>query len=211
LQKIYSFDEAMDHLLQDRDKFIQSSTPKTSWLGFDHDSLPPMSFRDYPVKRGWDVSQLLSGNLQEAHQSLHSETPERAARLSSALLQSWLYFGLLEGVFETRIPIANFIRTDPEGLVLHSEPLTRWKPLVVLMLHVPKTIRESDGNMDRTIREAQTVYSQVIRFTHRPSKAYPTLSALLESILHSIMLMIEIVQGLGRALGIDYPLLSFPP
>ena len=121
------------------------------------------------------------------------------AAIAAAFLQSWLYFGPLD-VFGSCIQISKFLHKDSTGITLNSECLTRWKPLVSLILRDRRTVETSDKLMRDAIMEAQSVYSQVIRFTR------------LESILPSILLMMEVLQSfIGRALGTGFRQLQFPP
>jgi hypothetical protein len=81
-------------------------TPTTEWLGFEHERgedqemLPVQhDLNMYPTIRGWHIQQVWdNGDLRKAHPSLQDEHLSLSAvgRRVASMLQSWLYFGLLE-------------------------------------------------------------------------------------------------------------------
>ena len=67
------------------------------WLGFDHDEgyYPLTTIQEYPISRKWtrgELHELEFGNLQY-----------RSATEALAMIQSWMFFGLLESAFNTLI------------------------------------------------------------------------------------------------------------
>jgi hypothetical protein len=95
----------MEHLLETSElEKIQASIPKTSWLGFDHDETQEYSivpFEEYPLQRGWTAEQLHILRLG----GFKNTNPTSAL----AMLQSWLFFGLLESLFQEHFPSRSFI------------------------------------------------------------------------------------------------------
>jgi hypothetical protein len=95
----------MEHLVAPAElEKIQTSIPKTPWLGFDHDRTQEyhlVPFEEYPLQRGWTAEQLHSLRLG----GFKDTDPASAL----AMLQSWLFFGLLESAFQDRFPSHSFV------------------------------------------------------------------------------------------------------
>src|ERR1700729_303677 len=94
----------MEHLLDPSElPNLKASLPTTSWLDFDHDSqeYPLVSFAEYPLQRGWTAEQLHSLRLGSFRDTDPAST--------LAMLQSWLFFGLLESAFQERFSSRHFI------------------------------------------------------------------------------------------------------
>ena len=112
----------MEYLLDpvDLEKFGQE-LEKVPWLGFDHDTTqeyPLVSIRDYPLLRGWTKTRL---------EALEYSPVSDIETLS--MLQSWLFFGVLEHVLGVRMRTANtlivlegkaFLKTDGLRPILHG-------------------------------------------------------------------------------------------
>lgn len=106
-----TFWDAMEHLVDHHELAeIQGSIPKTPWLGFDHDETQEYAvvpFEEYPLQRGWTVEQLHYLRLG----GFKDTNPASAL----AMLQSWLFFGLLESAFQEHFSSHSFIfTTNPE-------------------------------------------------------------------------------------------------
>lgn len=109
-------------------------TPTTRWLGFKHqmhrdEEWIPLQ-RDlnlYPVVRGWSIFQAWDrGDLRKSHPSLEDESlsPTIVGECFSAMIQSWLYFGLLEAVTGKWLDVSYLVRPDETGrIVLYSRNL----------------------------------------------------------------------------------------
>lgn len=106
----------MEHLLDPVERGARnlevSLTPPIPWLGFDHDltAKPIVSFEDYPLQRNWtreEISKLSHGEVPA------SRTPDE----SLAMIQSWMFFGLLESAFHTRFATHDYTR-DTDGQVV---------------------------------------------------------------------------------------------
>lgn len=95
----------MEHLVDDLELTkIQDSIPKTPWLDFDHDNTQEydvVPFEEYPLRRGWTIEQLNYLRLG----GFKDTDPASAL----AMLQSWLFFGLLESAFQEHFPSNSFI------------------------------------------------------------------------------------------------------
>src|SRR5271154_97904 len=116
----------MEHLLRNPTKFKFDDAFRTRWLEFDHSAFSPTSFADYPTERGWDKERLLEGDLAGAHPSQQAKTREDIAFSAAAMVQSWLYFGFLEGICEERVDTTKFISITIEAdgyRTLHSTEL----------------------------------------------------------------------------------------
>jgi hypothetical protein len=102
----------MEHLVDPAElEKIKASIPKTPWLGFDHDKTQEyrlVPFEEYPLQRGWTAEQLHNLRLG----GFKHTDPASAL----AMLQSWLFFGLLESAFQERFPSRSFVlETETEA------------------------------------------------------------------------------------------------
>ena len=106
------------------------------WLGFDHYAQETTTFDLYLRNRGWDFKELLDGTIKVPHDELSDATDKTPATRAAAAIQSWLYFGFLEGILESRIQptlFEKFLFTHNDGSVtLHSgalfDVLSEWIP-----------------------------------------------------------------------------------
>ncbi len=92
--------------------------PLTPWLGFDHDSDDGVSLseiQDYPSHYDWEPRMIWEGSLREAHLCLKNLNHESVASAVAAMLQSWLYFGLLESVLGKHMHVSYLVRADGAG------------------------------------------------------------------------------------------------
>jgi hypothetical protein len=102
--------------------------PTTEWLGFEHERgrdqemLPVQhDLNMYPTIRGWDMQQAWdNGDLRQAHPSLQDEhlSPSAVGRRLASMLQSWLYFGLLEATIGKWVDVTYLVRPDESGVPL---------------------------------------------------------------------------------------------
>lgn len=93
-------------------------SPLTPWLGFDHDSddgLPLSDIQDYPTHYDWEPGMIWEGSLREAHLCLKNLDNETVASAVAAMLQSWLYLGLLESVIRKHVHVSYLVRADEAG------------------------------------------------------------------------------------------------
>lgn len=102
--------------------------PTTEWLGFEHERgrdqemLPVQhDLNMYPTIRGWHMQQVWeSGDLRQAHPSLQDEhlSPSAVGQRVASMLQSWLYFGLLEATIGKWVDVTYLVRPDESGVPL---------------------------------------------------------------------------------------------
>jgi hypothetical protein len=108
--------------------------PTTEWLGFEHNRGRDQELLQvqydlnmYPEIRGWHMQQAWdNGDLRQAHISLQdlSLTPVAVGRRVASMLQSWLYFGLLEAIVGKWVDVSYLVRPDEAGaLLLYSRNL----------------------------------------------------------------------------------------
>ena len=141
---------------------VQQTTP---WLAFDHDGSEEhgysvqLNIEDYPRIRGWSIGQAWStGILRHAHPSLEGDSmaPEEVGQQVAAMIQSWLFFGLLEAVLEKRVRTSYFLCKDETGVpCIHSENLV----YVLLAWHIQTWKRpeeEVERVLDRAYRNLRT-------------------------------------------------------
>lgn len=103
--------------------------PTTKWLGFEHgrardqEVMIPVQhdLNMYPAVRGWNMQRAWdNGDLRQAHLSLQDENLEPAVvgiRVA-AMLQSWLYFGILEAIIGKWVDVTYLVRPNNAGVPL---------------------------------------------------------------------------------------------
>jgi hypothetical protein len=102
----------------------ESRQPGTNLLCNLHDGIPREAFEEYPLRRGFSRADLGAGNFPPEH-----------SQQAAALVQNWLFFGLLEEVFRASVPARDFTATSENGeqyLSTHllGEYVERWKERV---------------------------------------------------------------------------------
>ena len=214
----------MEHLLRKPNKFKFGNAFRTRWLGFDNSAFSPTAFADYPTQRGWDKERLLEGDLAGAHPSQQAKTREDMALSAAAMVQSWLYFGFLEGICEKPVDTTSFISTAIEAdgyRTLHSNELFN----VLKSSNAIATFLERHDHAQAKVAfdllatdlvAANDVCIRLQKFTFHPSSEYPDWAPLLESILPSILLMLEAIEGAAKQFYPTHPRLRvdrghFPP
>src|SRR4051794_7890959 len=95
----------MEHLIHPNElENLKGSVFYTRWLGFDHDETkeyPLVAFEEYPLQRGWSREQVKNLRLGD-----YIDTNPTDAL---AMIQSWLFFGLIESIFQQRFPSSRFL------------------------------------------------------------------------------------------------------
>ena len=117
----------MDHLPRPSSRNYQGDDvrhPGTKLLSNVHDFHPYVPFEQYPVIRGFSLQSLSQGTFRS-----------NDAGHAAAVLQSWLFFGLMEEAFQEPLKSSDFIdcSNGPDQFIstrLLSEYLERWKRLV---------------------------------------------------------------------------------
>jgi len=102
----------------------ESRHPGSEVLSNLHDGIQRGAFEDYPLRRGFSVASLEAGSF-----------PPEQSKQAAALVQHWLFFGLLEEAFRVDVPATDFITRNANGeqylsthlLVGYTE---RWKERV---------------------------------------------------------------------------------
>ncbi len=98
----------MEHLVDSNERVARrdaiSRTPPIPWLGCDHDTLTHKTvfIEEYPLQRNWTRGEIRTLELGEvpASRSLHE---------ALAMVQSWLFFGLLESAFSAPFRTCDYI------------------------------------------------------------------------------------------------------
>lgn len=154
-----------------KESLVTPISPFTKWLGFDHDGCADQSFSIqsdlalYPAVRGWNVESMWDkGDLRQVHGALHDETDATSiGRQVAAMLQSWLYFGLLESITRKKVHTSYLLRYDNAGNpFLHSGnlgfALMAWK-----VAGWRATAAELTETLDNSLRNLNVVLSAVQR------------------------------------------------
>ena len=186
--------------------------PTTPWLGYDHDNSNKqdypvqLKFDEYPRVRGWTMDQMWStGILNQAHSSLSSDhlDPKPVSRQVVAMLQSWLFFGLLESILGKRIRTSYFLCDDETGTTyIHSENL-----VFALLGWQIQTWKRSDSEIDvvlnrayENLRSASGIIQQLFFWTDsgtepgdRTREKFPDFAELVVRIVPSIIRLMDVV------------------
>jgi Heterokaryon incompatibility protein (HET) len=158
--------------------------PGTKVIRNLHDGISRVAFEEYPLRRGFSSADLGAGNFlpEQSHQA-------------AALVQNWLFFGLLEEVFRVSVPATDFTATTDDGehflsTRLLSEYVGRWKE------RVEQCIEEERAERAEWAARLREVFREVARFFQLhlsgPSAGYPDdfaiylnpLAVLLETLQH---------------------------
>ncbi|KAI5837083.1 hypothetical protein DFP73DRAFT_601385 [Morchella snyderi] len=166
----------MEHLFYhdkaDR-KGFGSVEPATEWFNFhQHESVPLTNFHDYPSERGWDLNRIWLGELGAAHSSLNGLSSREISSSVAALLQSWLYLGLLEAALRKRVPVKNVTiehtGSTPKLFSLRLGIYFRtWNTQARIMLKDPSKQEQWNRSVVDALIEAHSWVTRLSRF-HRP-------------------------------------------
>jgi hypothetical protein len=103
---------------------VEAVEPVTPWLGFAHDEKNLGPFHMYGPSSGWRLEKVWDGELRHSHDSLSTLPSDQVAERVAALLQSWLYFGLLEAFVDKKVKISFMTKRRPStSTVLYSKNL----------------------------------------------------------------------------------------
>ena len=184
-------------------------SPLTPWLGFDHDSdegLPLSEIQDYPSHYNWEPGMIWEGSLGDAHPCLKNLDSETTASAVAAMLQSWLYFGLLESVLRKHVHVSYLVRADEAG----KRYIFTRNLHACLQAWVFKIRLADEGSKLETHRQAiktmAYVHSWVERlniwtnpdnahFYKKVEETYPKFTQLLVIILPSIVRLAEMIDS----------------
>ena len=184
-------------------------SPLTPWLGFEHDTgdnLLESEIRDYPRQRGWDVGRIWEGRLRESHICLNRVDNRDVASSVAAMLQSWLYFGLLESVLRTRVHVSYLVRADVVGAKhIFTQNLHACLQAWVFRIRLADDQLKLDMH-HHAIKTMAYVHSWVERlnlwtnpdnryFCEKLGETYPTFTQLLITILPSIVRLAEMIDS----------------
>ncbi|RPB12624.1 hypothetical protein P167DRAFT_545506 [Morchella conica CCBAS932] len=163
----------MEHLFYhdkaDR-KGFGSVEPTTEWLRFHHhESVPLTNFHDYPSARGWDMDRVWRGDLGAAHPSLNGLSSSEISSSVAALLQSWLYLGLLEAALQKRVPVKSFTIENTGSIPkLFSMRLgtyfNAWDTQARIMLKDPSKQKQWNRSVVDALVEAHSWVARLSRF-----------------------------------------------
>ena len=112
----------MEHLVDASERASQreeiSAAPLIPWLGFDHDmtTYPTVSIEEYPRQRGWTEREIHALELGEIPVS-------RSLTETMSMIQSWLFFGLLESAFGTPFKTRDYVRNIDGQVVMDTTEL----------------------------------------------------------------------------------------
>lgn len=190
----------MEHLVDPSElPNLKASLPPTSWLDFDHDNqeYPLVPFSEYPLQRGWTAEQLHSLRLG----SFRDTNPASAL----AMLQSWLFFGLLESAFQERFSSRHFIFDKAEKETSGSRVLnTAYLRTYYQQWHLSfmDLTPERQASLSRSFASSLhgprdwALYLTVKLGPRTPEYTTPPLSTALNATIRTTLLLLEL---LGKA------------
>jgi hypothetical protein len=205
----------MEHLINPSEvDRMQPSIPHSPWLEFDHDTtqqFPLASFEEYPVQRGWNTAR-----LQALRQGGFSEDTSFTSTL--AMLQSWLFFGLLESAFQQHFPTTLFL-TSSEGTQINGKSYSRvlntnylrtfYQQWHLDFLDLPDDKKDClAASFARSLHGPRdwALYLEV-KLRHRIADYNtPPLSSVLNETIRNVMLLMEL---LGKAVPQAFPQSGF--
>lgn len=185
----------MDHLFDFwEEKLLSTNLDVYPWLGFDHDGLPDakdFSVQNYPYVRG------------RSHQDILRLTAEGIDNLQDlALLQSWLFFGVLENTLQCHVPSAAFLeQNQTHGWILDTSPLRTIlgdlkTDLVEKRRHEIAFMRHFAASLDEALRFSASFNRVLINHI----RVAPDLKSTYESVVQSSSLLAESLYALHEFL-----------
>lgn len=161
------------------------SIPTVPWLGFDHDIREHalVDFAEYPLQRGWSKNQI------KALKTGNGLAYEGASCL--AMLQSWLVFGFLEGIYKRRFPSSQYVDGTSSGRVVDTTQLRHffdsWHGL--LQREGPETMLSYWRYSTTRLYELHSWYEALGK--HSTRGIFPTVFGTAE--FHSIMRLVVLI------------------
>ncbi|EXJ63285.1 uncharacterized protein A1O5_11606 [Cladophialophora psammophila CBS 110553] len=201
----------MEHLISPTElDRMRPSIPESQWLEFDHDSsqrFPLASFEEYPLLRGWNAVR-----LRALRQGLFLENTDYVSIL--AMLQGWLFFGVLESAFQQHFSSSSFL-TSSEGIqttgkshhrVLNTQYLrTFYQQWHLGFLDLPEDRQKSlSVSFGRSVVGARdwALYLEVKLRLRIPAYNSNPLSNIFNATIRNALLLTEL---LGKAVPQAYP------
>lgn len=167
---------------------------------------------------------LWEGNLAAAHPSLKPMEPRQISRHVVAMIQSWLFFGLLEAVVGKDIDVSNFVWKDTKGLEYLSTRnlhliLQSWIDQMSLVTKAEQSISNANAlqalsRVADWVRRLNTLADpQQTYFNQTIENRYPGFSSLISSIIPATIRLGEAIdcarltafQELSSSLSWPYP------
>ena len=145
-----------------------------------HDGYSRGSFEDYPARRGLSKEDLEAGNFSQEQQA-HA----------SALVQNWLFFGLLEEALRTPVSTTDFTQPVDGGALLLDT-----KRLGGFILQWQHHIEEcSDDDKNAWAIRLRDVFREVLRFLqHLPSGLSTSFPGDFVAYLNPLAVLLDILQ-----------------
>ncbi|OJD31471.1 het domain protein [Diplodia corticola] len=199
----------LEEELNRKTSLIPPVEPYTEWRGFDHDQLDDDErtiqgeLAEYPTARGWTIDRAwLEGDLREAHPDFRDSDlgPADVAKRVAAMVQSWLYFGLLEAFLEKGVHTSYFLRCGDGGTrYIHSGylgfALYAWK---ISASHVDAT-KLLDSSWD-SLRVVTSVVQLLYLYTdpdtargRRTEQDFPGFTESVAEIVPSILRLVDAI------------------
>jgi hypothetical protein len=142
----------MEHLMSARERRERQDeirhVPSVPWLGFDHDrqQYPLTTIKEYPCVRGWTI--------HEVQQLEFGDLGDRSPTEALAMIQSWMFLGLLESAFNSRFKTKDFVTTTTNGSsVVHTDFIRKW----IDDFHVSSNLQPSSNLLQRRAQQGRLV------------------------------------------------------
>ena len=193
----------MEYLIDRQELQLYSDRlPKLAWFAFDHDTEHEIvDFLEYPISRGWtptQVNAIWTGTVSERP---HTEC--------LAMTQSWFVFGFLEAVFCDHVALSEYVKDEPDGLVLNTAGL---RPQLLqsrfAIAYNPDALKQHEDSMIKFCRRTSKRLGQLEMWyldvaAHKEKRVLPDLfnSSEFECVLRSVKLVAGAIQSANSNLA----------
>lgn len=186
---------------REMDALMDFVSVKTPWLGFNHDSIPLTSFDKYVEAAGYSKSDLWNANFRKSRPSIAEVHGGGIGKQIAALLQSWLYYGLLESILGRKVNVSYLTRPGTDGKkYLYSRNLHFCLQARVFAIRAdPESKFEASRMIQSDVRLAHEWITRFTAWSHpsfRPKldEEYPGFMEQLEEIVPAVVRLAEAIE-----------------
>ncbi|KAI4087731.1 MAG: hypothetical protein L6R37_008288 [Teloschistes peruensis] len=175
--------------------------PKTPWFGFEHNAIPLGSLATYLDTTAFDVPMLWNAKFRTSHSRFQNLEGNVIGNQVVALLQSWLYLGLLESVVGKKIETSYLVRQDTDGneYVYSRNLLFCLQARVFAIRANPSDKARVNLDIQHDIRIAHKWLTRFVAWSHSSFRlkldaVYPGFMNSLEQVIPSIVRLEEAIE-----------------
>ncbi|KAL8671599.1 MAG: hypothetical protein Q9168_003905 [Polycauliona sp. 1 TL-2023] len=163
--------------------------------------MPLCTFRNYIATAGYRTADIWNAHFRQSHSEPAEITSQEVSRRVAALLQAWLYYGLLESVVKKKIHVSYLMRPGDDGNeYLYSRNLHFSLQMRVFDIRAnPAQKAQASMEIQQQIRLAHDWLSRITAWSHpsfRPKidDEYPELMDQLEEIVPAAIRLVEAIE-----------------